>query len=89
MQQEFGQILEKYDEAFNLPLPENREAFIVSWVQVNGTTYKAESAIFLDINNNEEPCFGLIDCIVVNDLNKIYFIYKKCNTLGLNNHIKC
>ena len=42
-----------------------------------------------DINNNEDLCFGFIDCMVVNDLNKIYFIYKKCNTLGLNNHIKC
>ena len=89
MRMEFGQIFQKYDEAFNLSLPGNREVFIVSRLQVNGTTYKPESEIFLDINNNEDPCFGLIDCIVVNDLNKIHLIYKKCNILGLNNHIKC
>ena len=61
----------------------------VSYIKINGKIYKKNYAIFLGVNENIDPCFGIIQNIFKDDSSNAFFVYKMCYTIGLNNSIKC
>ena len=66
----------------------NCNIFEISYVEVNGCKYKSPYAIYLCNNKNNDPVFGVIHRVLKNNKNDIFFTYKKCVTIGFNNHIK-
>ncbi|XP_008208609.1 uncharacterized protein LOC100114950 isoform X1 [Nasonia vitripennis] len=61
----------------------------VNFVKINGALYRPNYAIFLYNDESDNPVIGLIEKIVKTTENKIFFMYKDCQTIGFLNSMKC
>ena len=61
----------------------------ISYVKFNSFIYKSNYAIFLYNNIEGDPVIGIISRIVKTVKNNALLVYKKCETIGLDNHTKC
>lgn len=55
-------------------------SYIISWIKINGITYKKNVAFCLDINEYSEPQFGIIK-YVATDFEHFYIIYDSCASI--------
>ena len=53
----------------------------ISYVKINGTTYKQNYALCVGNNRDDDPIIALIYKILKSDQNEIYAIYKECFTV--------
>ena len=61
----------------------------ISYVKLNSFMYKSNYVIFLNNNKKGDPVIGIISRIVKTTKNNALLVYKKCETIGLDNHTKC
>ena len=68
---------------------QNGDAIEISYVKINGTLYRQRHILFFSVNESNDPLFVIIQNIIKDKFNNVYFVYKNCQTIGFNNHIKC
>lgn len=49
--------------------------YIISWVKINGFTYKPKFVFCLNVNEYNEPQFGIIKYVAIDDSKQFYIIY--------------
>jgi len=59
---------------------------IISWVKINGFTYKPKFVFCLGANEYSEPQFGIIKYIAIDNSKQFYIIYDSCENIGLDSH---
>jgi len=59
---------------------------IISWVKINGFTYKKKFAFCLGVNKYSEPQFGIIRHVATDYSEHFYVIYDSCENIGLDSH---
>lgn len=65
---------------------ESDDYYIISWVTINGFTYKPKLAFCLGANEFSEPQFGIITYVATNNAKQFCVIYNSCETIGLDSH---
>ncbi|KYN50430.1 hypothetical protein ALC57_00067, partial [Trachymyrmex cornetzi] len=58
---------------------------VISWVKINGFTYKPNVVFCLGANECSEPQFGIIKYVATVN-SEFYIIYEPCENIGLDSH---
>ncbi|XP_030762279.1 uncharacterized protein LOC115887094 [Sitophilus oryzae] len=83
-----GSVLKTFSSLNLLHYKNYSNSNVVSWVKINGITFKKEFVIQVGRNNYGEPIFGWITDVLYENDNKIYMVYQEIICFGLNKHFK-